>query len=64
MKNLAVNRTGLYELNEKVKQQQVLIKRTTLQTFDGPNLEKIRDTKREAKDNPKYTKDPNNACSL
>ena len=64
MKNLVEYRTILFVETEKMKQQNEFKISIKAFTLAGPNLLNNIDTKREANDSPKYTKDPIKACSL
>ena len=50
--------------SEIIKQHNEFNNKTNEQTSFAPNLEIIGDTNNDAVDNPKYTNEPNNACSL
>jgi hypothetical protein len=51
-------------VNENVKQHIVFNKRIALHTLEGENLENISETNKDANDKPRYTNEPNSACSL
>ena len=63
MRKRIENKIILFVEYEKVKHEIQFNNKITEQTLLGPNLVKIKLTKRLAQDNPKYTNEPIKACS-